>query len=39
MTTIHQAKGRGWDVIIVGSLSDPDLETDRIGHNLADCEM
>ena len=37
VTTIHQAKGREWDVVIVGSLSGPDLATDRIGRNLPDC--
>ena len=37
ITTIHQAKGREWDVVIVGSLGGPDLATDRIGRNLADC--
>lgn len=31
VTTIHQAKGREWDVVIVGSLNGPDLETDRVG--------
>ena len=36
MTTIHQAKGREWDVVVVGSLCGPDLETDRIGRTLAD---
>ncbi len=35
MTTIHQAKGREWDVV-VGSLSGPDLVTDRVGRNLAE---
>ena len=35
-TTIHQAKGREWDVVVVGSLCGPDLETDRIGRTLAD---
>ena len=34
ITTIHQAKGRQWDMVIVGSLSGPDLETDRVGRNL-----
>ena len=37
VTTIHQAKGREWDVVIVGSLSGPGLATDRIGRHLADC--
>ena len=36
VTTIHQAKGREWDVVIVGSLTGPDMATDRIGRNLAD---
>ena len=36
VTTIHQAKGREWDVVIVGSLGGPDLETDRVGRNLAE---
>ena len=36
VTTIHQAKGREWDVVIVGSLNGPDLETDRVGRNLAE---
>ena len=36
MTTIHQAKGREWDVVVVGSLSGPDLDTDRVGRTLAD---
>ena len=35
VTTIHQAKGREWDVVIVGSLDGPDMETDRIGRALA----
>ncbi len=35
VTTIHQAKGREWDVVIVGSLDGPDIETDRIGRTLA----
>ena len=37
ITTIHQAKGREWDVVIVGSLDFVNLGTDRIGRNLADC--
>ena len=37
VTTIHQAKGREWDVVIVGSLDGPDMETDRIGRALAGC--
>ena len=36
VTTIHQAKGREWDVVIVGSLTGPDMATDRIGRNLVD---
>ena len=36
ITTIHQAKGREWEVILVGSLCGPDLQTDRIGRTLAD---
>ena len=36
VTTIHQAKGREWDVVVVGSLGGPDLETDRVGRNLAE---
>ncbi len=36
VTTIHQAKGREWDVVIVGSLHGPDLETDQVGRNLAE---
>ena len=35
VTTIHQAKGREWDVVVVGSLGGPDLETDRVGRHLA----
>ena len=35
VTTIHQAKGREWDVVVAGSLGGPDLETDRVGRNLA----
>ena len=34
--TSHQAKSRKWDVV-VGSLSGPDLDTDRVGRNLAEC--
>ncbi len=37
VTTIHQAKGREWDVVIVGSLCGPDKATDRIGRDLPDC--
>ena len=36
VTTIHQAKGREWDVAVVASLGGPDLETDRVGRNLAE---
>ena len=36
VTTIHQAKGREWDVVIVGSLNGRDLETDRVGGTLAE---
>ena len=36
VTTIHQAKGREWDVVIAGSLNGPDLETDRVGGALAE---
>ena len=36
VTTVHQAKGMEWDVVVVGSLSGPDLDTDRIGRTLAD---
>ena len=36
VTTIHQAKGREWDVVIVGSLNGRDLETDRVGVTLAE---
>ena len=34
VTTIHQAKGREWDVVIVGSLRGPDLDTDRRPRHL-----
>ena len=34
VTTIHQAKGREWDVVIVGSLNGADLDTDRVGRSL-----
>ena len=37
VTTVHQAKGREWDVVVVGSLSGPGMETDRVGRTLADC--
>ena len=36
VTTIHQAKGREWDVVIVGSLNGRDLETDRVGGMLGE---
>ena len=36
VTTIHQAKGREWDVVIVGSLNGRALETDRVGGALAE---
>ena len=36
VTTIHQAKGMEWDVVIAGSLSGPGMETDRVGRTLAD---
>ena len=36
VTTIHQAKGREWEVVIVGSLTGPDMATDRTGRDLAD---
>ena len=36
VTTIHQAKGREWDVVMVGSLNGRDLETDRVGGALAE---
>ena len=36
VTTIHQAKGREWDVVMVGSLNGRDLETDRVGVALAE---
>ena len=29
VATSHQAEGREWDAVIVGSLSGPDLDTDR----------
>ena len=35
VTTIHQAKGLQWDVVVVGSLNEPEMETDRVGRNLA----
>ena len=36
VTTVHQAKGREWDVVIAGSLSGTGMETDRVGRTLAD---
>ena len=36
VTTIHQAKGREWQVVIAGSLNGRDLETDRVGVALAE---
>ena len=36
VTTIHQAKGREWDVVITGSLTGPEIATDRIGHSLTE---
>ena len=36
VTTIHQAKGREWDVVMVGSLNGRDLDTDRVGGALAE---
>ena len=36
ITTIHQAKGREWDVVIAGSLNGRELETDRVGGALAE---
>ena len=35
VTTIHQAKGREWDVVIVGSLEAAVRETDPAGQALA----
>ncbi|MYD47048.1 MAG: hypothetical protein F4W95_01025 [Chloroflexi bacterium] len=35
VTTIHQAKGREWDVVIVGSLHLDNDEVDRVGEELA----
>ena len=39
VTTIHQAKGVEWGVVVVGSLSGPGVETDRIGRILADHDV
>ena len=36
VTTVHQAKGREWDVVIAGSLSGTSRETDRVGRTLAE---
>ena len=36
ITTIHQAKGLEWDVVMVGSLNDAGRENDRIGQMLAE---
>ena len=35
VTTIHQAKGREWDVVIVGSLGHDNAGTDPVGRELA----
>ena len=35
VTTIHQAKGREWDVVIVGSLGYDNADTDQVGRELA----
>ena len=35
VTTIHQAKGREWEVVVVGSLNAQDRDTDRVGRSLA----
>jgi len=35
VTTIHQAKGREWDVVIVGSLNFDNADTDPVGRELA----
>ena len=34
VTTIHQAKGREWDVVIVGSLGHDTADTDPVGREL-----
>lgn len=34
VTTIHQAKGREWDVVIVGSLGFDKADTDLVGREL-----
>ena len=36
VTTFHQGKGLEWDVVVIGSLTGPDMATDRIGRNLAE---
>ena len=35
VTTIHQAKGREWDVVVVGSLDLDHREVDPVGRDLA----
>ncbi len=35
VTTIHQAKGREWDVVVVGSLDFDNREVDPAGRDLA----
>ena len=35
VTTIHQAKGREWDVVIVGSLDFDNPDVDPVGRELA----
>ena len=37
VTTIHQGKGLEWDLVVIGSLCGPEMVSDRIGRNLADC--
>ena len=34
VTTVHQAKGREWDVVIVGSLDYCNLDVDPVGRKL-----
>ena len=36
VTTVHQPKGREWDVVIAGSLSGTGMETDRVGRTLSE---
>ena len=36
VTTVHQAKGREWDVVIAGSLSGTGMDTDRVGRMLSE---